>query len=69
MWWALTVGGAGGVAGLMEYFDRELVNTMLHCGVDKVSALGSAHVQRAIAPQSKQAPSARLRADQPRADA
>jgi lactate oxidase len=45
VWWALTVGGPGGVAGLMEYFHRELVNTMLHCGVDRVASLGSSHVQ------------------------
>lgn len=46
VWWALTVGGAGGVAGLMDYFNRELVNTMLHLGVDKVAALGRGHVHR-----------------------
>lgn len=38
----------GGVAGLMDYFNRELVNTMLHLGVDKVPALGRSHV-RAVA--------------------
>ncbi len=46
VWWALTLGGAGGVSGLMEYFHRELVNTMLHCGVDKIASLGRAHVER-----------------------
>lgn len=46
MWWALTVGGPGGVAGVLDYFQRELVNTMLHCGAASVKALGSAHVQR-----------------------
>ena len=46
VWWALTLGGAGGVAGLMDYFHRELVNTMLHCGVDKIASLGRAHVER-----------------------
>ena len=45
-WWALTLGGAGGVAGLMDYFHRELVNTILHLGVDNVAALGREHVKR-----------------------
>jgi L-lactate oxidase len=46
VWWALTVGGAGGVAGLMDYFNRELVSTMLHLGVDKIASLGCRHVLR-----------------------
>ena len=46
VWWALTLGGAGGVSGLMDYFHRELVNTMLHCGVDRIASLGSDHVER-----------------------
>ncbi len=46
-WWALTVGGAGGIAGLMDFFHRELVESMLHLGVDKVASLGRDHVQRA----------------------
>jgi isopentenyl diphosphate isomerase/L-lactate dehydrogenase-like FMN-dependent dehydrogenase len=41
VWWALTVGGAGGVAGLMDYFNRELIDTMLHLGVDKMLPLGA----------------------------
>jgi lactate oxidase len=45
VWWALTLGGAGGVAGVIDFFNRELVNTMLHLGVDKVPALGRIHVQ------------------------
>lgn len=44
VWWALTVGGPGGIAGLMDYFNRELVNTMLHLGADKVASLGRQHV-------------------------
>lgn len=44
VWWSLTVGGAGGVSGLMEYFQRELVESMLHLGVDKVASLGREHV-------------------------
>jgi len=46
-WWALTVGGAGGIAGLMDFFHRELVESMLHLGVEKIAALGREHVQRA----------------------
>lgn len=49
VWWALTVGGAGGVAGLMDYFNRELVNTMLHLGVDRTASLGRGHIERAAA--------------------
>jgi lactate oxidase len=45
VWWALTLGGPGGIAGLMDYFHRELVNTMLHLGVDKIAVLGREHVQ------------------------
>jgi lactate oxidase len=45
VWWALAVGGAGGVSGLMDHFQRELVNTMLHCGVDRTASLGREHVQ------------------------
>ncbi len=44
VWWALTVGGPGGVAGLMDYFNRELVNTMLHLGVDNVASLRREHI-------------------------
>jgi hypothetical protein len=29
VWWVLTLGGAGVVAGVIDYFNRELVNTML----------------------------------------
>lgn len=32
----------------MEYFNRELVNTMLHLGVDKIGSLGPDHVTRAV---------------------
>jgi lactate oxidase len=46
VWWALTVGGSGGVAGLMDYFNRELVNTMLHLGVANIASLGRQHVLR-----------------------
>lgn len=47
VWWALALGGAGGVSGLMEYFQRELVDTVLHCGVNDVASLGREHVERA----------------------
>ena len=43
--YGLTVGGPGGVSGVMEYFERELVNTMLHSGVSNVAALGREHVR------------------------
>ncbi len=43
--YGLTVGGAGGVNGVMEYFQRELVNTMLHSGVSNIAALGREHVR------------------------
>jgi hypothetical protein len=33
------------VAGLMDYFNQELVNTVLHLGVDKIALLGQEHVQ------------------------
>ena len=46
VWWALTLGGAGGVSGLLDYLHRELVNTMLHLGVDKVASLGREQVQQ-----------------------
>jgi lactate oxidase len=35
VWWALAVGGAGGVGSLMSYLKHDLVTTMLHCGVDR----------------------------------
>lgn len=43
--YGLAVGGAGGVNGVMEYFQRELVNTMLHSGVNNIAALGREHVR------------------------
>jgi L-lactate oxidase len=45
VWWSLALGGAGGVNGMLEYFNRELVNTMLHLGVDKIASLNGSHVQ------------------------
>lgn len=44
--YGLTVGGAGGVNGVMEFMNRELVNTVLHCGVDSISKLNESHVRR-----------------------
>ena len=61
VWWALTLGGAGGVSGLMDYFHQELVNTMLHVGVDKVTSLKPEHVtrsSRADAPAGPSSPAA-----------
>lgn len=45
--YGLTVGGAGGVNGVMEFMNRELVNTVLHSGVDSISKLNESHVRRA----------------------
>src|SRR5690606_27448789 len=47
VWWSLALGGAGGVAGLMDYFNQELVNTTLHLGARSVAALGPEHVTKA----------------------
>ncbi|MBP6018854.1 MAG: alpha-hydroxy-acid oxidizing protein [Burkholderiaceae bacterium] len=45
--YGLTVGGAGGVNGVMDFMQRELVNTVLHSGVDSIAKLDSTHVRRA----------------------
>jgi hypothetical protein len=42
----VTLGGAGGVLGLLDYLHRELVNTMPHLGVDKVASLGREQVHQ-----------------------
>jgi lactate oxidase len=47
VWWSLALGGAGGVAGMMEYFKQELVNTTLHLGAQSIADLGREHVTRA----------------------
>ncbi len=44
VWWSLALGGAGGVAGLMDYFKTELVNTTLHLGAPGIARLGREHV-------------------------
>lgn len=44
--YGLTVGGAGGV---MEFMNRELVNTVLHSGVDSIGKLNESHVKRTAA--------------------
>jgi hypothetical protein len=31
----------------MSYFQNDLLDTMLHCGADKLAALGREHVQLA----------------------
>jgi lactate oxidase len=45
--YGLTAGGAGGVNGVMEFMNRELINTVLHSGVDSISKLNESHVRRA----------------------
>jgi lactate oxidase len=45
--YGLTVGGAGGVNSVMEFMQRELINTVLHSGVDSIGKLGEAHIRRA----------------------
>ncbi len=47
--YGLTVGGAGGVNGVMEFMNRELVNTVLHSGVDSIGKLNESHVKRTAA--------------------
>jgi lactate oxidase len=47
VWWSLALGGAGGVAGVMDYFNRELVTTTLHLGANSIAELGPDHVTRA----------------------
>lgn len=42
----LALGGASGLDSVIKYFHRETVDTVLHCGVDRIDALGSAHVSR-----------------------
>jgi L-lactate oxidase len=44
VWWSLTLGGTGGISALMDYFQRELVDAMLHLGVEKIASLGRDHV-------------------------
>lgn len=47
--YGLTVGGAGGVNSVMEFMQRELVNTVLHSGVDSIAKLDATHVRRTSA--------------------
>lgn len=47
--YGLTVGGASGVNSVMEFMQRELVNTVLHSGVDSISKLDATHVRRTSA--------------------
>lgn len=47
--YGLTVGGAGGVNGVMEFMNRELINTVLHSGVDSIGKLNESHVKRTAA--------------------
>lgn len=45
--YGLAVGGAGGVNGVMKFMNRELVNTVPHCGVESIGKLNESHVRRA----------------------
>jgi lactate oxidase len=45
--YGLALGGPGGVDGVLKYFQRELVDTALHCGVNAISELGPGHVRKA----------------------
>jgi hypothetical protein len=40
----LALGGASGVDSVIKYFNTETVD-VLHCGVVRIDALGSAHVR------------------------
>lgn len=42
----LALGGASGVDSVIKYFHTETVDTVLHCGVDSIKALGNKHVRR-----------------------
>ena len=42
----LALGGASGVDSVIRYFHTETVDTVLHCGVDSIKALGKTHVRR-----------------------
>jgi isopentenyl diphosphate isomerase/L-lactate dehydrogenase-like FMN-dependent dehydrogenase len=52
VWWWLALGWSGGVNGLMEYFQRELVDTALHCGVNRIAELAPEHVRHVSADRS-----------------
>ncbi len=41
----LVLGGASGLDSVIRYFHRETVDTVLHCGVDRIGDLGAAHVR------------------------
>lgn len=41
----LALGGASGVDSVIKYFHTETVDTVLHCGVDSIKALGKTHVR------------------------
>ncbi|MGH6617971.1 MAG: alpha-hydroxy-acid oxidizing protein [Alphaproteobacteria bacterium] len=44
--YGLTLGGASGVDSVIKYFHTETVDTVLHCGVDKIAAHGNAHIRQ-----------------------
>ncbi|MPZ42773.1 MAG: hypothetical protein GEV05_05065 [Betaproteobacteria bacterium] len=41
----LTVGRPGGIQGVIEYFNREMANTVLHVGANSISALNRTQVR------------------------
>ena len=45
--YALTLGGPSGVDSVIKFMHREMVDTLLHCGVNRLSELGRSHVARA----------------------
>lgn len=44
--YGLTVGGAGGVNSVINFMQGELVNTVLHSGVDSIAKLDGSHIRR-----------------------
>jgi lactate oxidase len=45
--YGLTLGGASGVDSVIKFMHREMVDTLLHCGVNRPSELTRSHVARA----------------------
>jgi lactate oxidase len=46
--YGLAVGGASGVDSVIKFMLNELVDTMLHCGANRLSDLNGSHVARAL---------------------
>ena len=45
--YGLTLGGASGVDSVIDFMQREMIDTLLHCGVSRPSELGRSHVAKA----------------------